>query len=176
MRADAIWGRISRLGRKKESLTQTLRDVPLFTELSTNELHVLEQVVHTRIYKPGETVFVETEPGAGMYVIQSGRVNIVLQHGPESAIPLAELEPGDFFGEMALLGNMTRSATAIATERSVLIGFFHPDLIEMIRLNPQIGAKISLGLAKTLADRLRYTSTQLRDVWIGRGPRETALR
>lgn len=173
---DSIWGSIARFGRKKESLSEILHQIPLFSQLTWKELKVLEDVVHRRVYQASETVFFETEPGAGMYVIQSGRVNIVLNHTPESPLLLAELEPGDFFGEMALLGNMTRSATAIATERSSLIGFFHPDLIELIHLNPPIGAKISLGLARTLADRLRYTSTQLREVWQVRGAREASLR
>lgn len=54
-----------------------------------------------------------------------------------------------------------------------MIGFFHPDLIEIIDPHPAMGAKISFGLAKTLADRLRYTNEQLREVWEIRGPNET---
>jgi len=133
------------------------------------ELRVLEKVVHMRTFQPAETIFVENEPGAGMYVIQSGRVNVLLNHKTGSPIILAELEKGDFFGEMALLGDSARSATAVAQEACELIGFFYPDLIEIINLHPRIGGKISLGLARTLADRLRYTSEQLRDIWDIRG-------
>ena len=71
-----------------------------------------------------------------MYVIRSGRVDVVLKHNTLNPIILAELEPGDFFGEMALLGDSSRSATAVARERSELIGFFHPDLLEIINLHP----------------------------------------
>jgi CRP-like cAMP-binding protein len=109
-----------------------------------------------------------------MYVIESGRVDIVLHHNSEKRLLLAELEAGEFFGEMALLGDTTRSATAVARERSELIGFFHPDLLEVINLHPQIGARIALGLAKTLADRLRYTNGQLRELWDIRGPHAAA--
>lgn len=174
MKQDGIWGSIFRRSRQKESISDILRTIPLFADLTQKELKVLEESVHRRTYQAGETVFVETEPGAGMYVIESGRVDIVLQHNSEKRLLLAELEPGEFFGEMALLGDTTRSATAVARERSELIGFFHPDLLEVINLHPQIGARIALGLAKTLADRLRYTNDQLREVWDIRGPHAAA--
>jgi CRP-like cAMP-binding protein len=66
---------------------------------------------------------------------------------------------------MALLGDSIRSASAVSRDRSELIGFFHPDLEEIINLHPTMGAKITFGLAKTLSDRLRFTNEQLRDVW-----------
>jgi len=146
-----------------------LHHIPLFSELTPLELRILEKAVHIRNFRPGETIFVEKEPGAGMYVIQNGRVNVLLNHKSDNPMILAELEKGDFFGEMALLGDSARSATAIAQESSELIGFFHPDLIEILNLHPRIGAKISLGLAKTLAERLQHTSEELREIWEIRG-------
>ena len=174
MKLDGIWGSLFRLNRKKESLAEILHNIPLFADLSSRELRVLEEAVHRRTYKAGEMVFVETEPAAGMYVIQSGHVNIVLHPKRENPILLAELQPGDFFGEMALLGDTVRSATAVARDDSELIGFFHPDLLEIISLHPQIGAKIAFGLSKTLAERLRYTNGQLREIWDIRGGHDAA--
>src|SRR5262249_39597455 len=153
-----------------------LHNIPLFQELSPKELRILERAVHIRTYEPNEPVFVETEPGAGMYVIKSGRIEVVLKYKSESVMVLSELGTGDFFGDMALLGYTSRSATALARERSELIGFFHPDLLELINLHPDMGAKISLGLARTLAERLRYTNAQLRDIWEIRGPDEELIR
>jgi CRP-like cAMP-binding protein len=176
MKQDGLWGNIFRFRRQEESMAHMLHDIPLFGELSHKELRVLEKVVHVRRYEANEPVFVETEPGAGMYIIRSGRVNVVLNYKSESPIILAELQEGDFFGEMALLGDTARSATAIAMAPSQLIGFFHPDLVEIISLHPQMGAKISLGLAMTLADRLRYTNGQLRDIWEIRGSNEKVVR
>ena len=176
MKADGIWGNIFRLGSRKESLADILQNIPLFRDLTPKELRILERVVHIRTYEAGEPVFVETEPGAGMYVIRSGRIDIVLNYKMDNRLILSELEPGDFFGEMALLGDSSRSATALARERSELIGFFHPDLIEIINLHPGMGAKISIGLARTLADRLRYMNEQLRDIWDIRGGHEEPVR
>jgi CRP/FNR family transcriptional regulator, cyclic AMP receptor protein len=174
MKQDGIWGSIFRIRRQERSLADILSTVPLFADLTQKELRVLEEAVHRRTYQTGETVFVETEPGAGMYVIQSGHVSIVMQHESETPLVLAELSPGDFFGEMALLGDMTRSATAVARDRAELIGFFHPDLLEIINLHPHIGAKIALGLSRTLAERLRYTNDQVRETWGIRGPHAAA--
>ena len=172
MKADGIWANIFRLKNRKESLAEILHNIPLFDELAPKELKILERVVHIRTYQAKEPVFVETEPGAGMYVIRSGRVDIFLNYRQENPLILAELEAGDFFGEMALLGDTARSATAVAREPSQLIGFFHPDLLEIINLHPSIGAKISLGLARMLAERLRYTNAQLQGISEIRGTNE----
>ena len=169
MKADGIWANIFRLGTRKVSLIENLQNIPLFRDLTAKELRILEKVVHVRTYGAGDSVFVETEPGAGMYIIRTGRVDIVLNYKKETPIVLAELAAGDFFGEMALLGDNSRSATALARERSELIGFFHSDLIEITNIHPAMGAKISLGLAKTLAERLRFTNSQLRNMWEIRG-------
>ena len=175
MKADAIWGNIFRT-KRKDSLGEILQFIPLFRDLSPKELRILERVVHIRTYSPGEPVFQETEPGAGMYVIRSGRVDIVVNYQTDNPLILSEMEAGDFFGEMALLGDTSRSATAVARGRAELIGFFHPDLMEIINTHPEMGAKISMGLARTLAERLRYTTIQLRDTWQMRGEHEQLVR
>jgi CRP/FNR family cyclic AMP-dependent transcriptional regulator len=176
MQSDGIWGNIFRYGQRKATLTEILHSVPLFHDLSPKELRILESLVHLRTYQTGETIFLEAEPGAGMYVIRTGRVLITLRQLSGQPVLLAELQKGDFFGEMLLLGDgvrsATRSATATAAERCELVGFFHPDLHEIMNLHPVTGGKIALGLARTLSDRLRYTNSKLRDVWEIRGADE----
>src|SRR5262245_51046487 len=113
---DGIWGNVFRK-KRKDTLGEILRFVPLFRELTPKELKILERVVHIRTYKAGEPVFLETEPGAGMYVIRSGRIDIVADFEAQHPLILSDMEAGDFFGEMALLGDTSRSATAVARER-----------------------------------------------------------
>jgi CRP-like cAMP-binding protein len=175
MNLNGLWGNVFRHDRET-SLQAILQSVPLFGDLSSRELRVLERVVHVRTFGPGESVFAEGDPGAAMYVIQSGHVNVTLSRGSYSPILLAELLTGDFFGEMALLGDNARSATAVAQERSNIIGFSHPDLAEIIESHPRMGARICFGLARTLAERLRYTNAQLREIWEIRDPHEEILR
>ena len=165
MQTDGIWANIFRLGHTKEDLSEILRHVPIFRDPNQRELQILTRIVHTRSYQPDEIIFMENEPGAGMYVIESGGVDIILNHASDKPLYLAQLDAGDFFGEMALLGDPERSATARARERSELIGFFHPDLVEIMDLHPVMGSKITLGLSRTLAERLRFTNDQLRKIW-----------
>src|SRR6516162_2393265 len=103
MKADGIWANIFRLGSRSKPLGEILHNIPLFRDLTPKELRILERVVHLRTYQPDETIFTENEPGAGVYVIRSGRIDINLHHEGRGSTLLAELEAGDFFGEMALL-------------------------------------------------------------------------
>jgi CRP-like cAMP-binding protein len=176
MGLDGIWGNVFRFDRSENTLLEVLQAVPLFADLSPKELRVVGQVVHLRTFATGEPVFGEGDPGAAMYVIQSGQVNVTLKRESFHPIVLAELVAGDFFGEMALLGENSRCATAIAQERSSVIGFSHPDLVDIIETHPRMGARICLGLARTLADRLRYTNAQLREIWDMRDPHEEVIR
>jgi CRP-like cAMP-binding protein len=176
MDLNGLWGNVFRLDRNDASLQKILQAVPLFGDLSPGDLRVLEHAVHVRTFVPGESVFGEGDPGAAMYVIQSGRVHVTLRRAAYNAILLAELLPGDFFGEMALLGDSARSATAVAQDRSTIIAFSHPDLSSIIESHPRMGARICMGLARTLAARLRYTNAQLREIWDIRGPHDEVLR
>ena len=98
MQTDGIWANISRLGHSKETLPDTLRRIPMFKDLGDREFRTLSNLVHTRTYQTGEVIFMEKEPGAGMYVILSGSVDILLNHDSEEPLFLAQLEAGDFFG------------------------------------------------------------------------------
>ena len=84
-------------------MSEILGKVPIFQDLNDSELQTLETIVHSRTYGAGETIFVESEPGVGMYVINSGGVDILLNDDSEEPLYLAQLEPGDFFGVMGLL-------------------------------------------------------------------------
>ena len=80
---------------------------------------------------------------------------------PDNGIIFATLQSGDFFGEMALLDNEPRSATAIAIEPSKLVGFFKTDLLTLMNRDPKSGNKIMLDLSRVLGERLRQTNAEL---------------
>ena len=77
---------------------------------------------------------------------------------------LAVFSDGDFFGELALLDESPRSANAICKTECTLIGFFRPDLFELIEKNNTLGIKIVLKLAEIVAQRLRHTDKELSKV------------
>ena len=105
-----------------------------------------------------EHVFKKLAPAEGMYVIMNGAVEI---NDPDSDITFASLESGDFFGELALLDEEPRSAYALSTQPSTLIGFFRTDLLTLMKRSPELGNKILLNLSRVLGERLRRTNQEL---------------
>lgn len=157
-----LWGNIFR--RKNgddEGILATLRLVPLFVDMSDAELREFEKLIHRRTFKANETIFWEGEPGVGMYIIQRGIVAI-FKHAPgEGREELATLRNGDFFGELALLDESPRSATALAKEPSDIIGLFRPDLFELLERKPRLGNKFLFQLASIIGDRLKNTNSEM---------------
>ncbi len=143
------------------STEAVLSRVPAFADLSARELRGVALIVHKREYKTGDPVFYQGDPGLGMYIIREGEVSIRISEGEGEDKELAVLSDGDFFGELALLDESPRSATAICRTDCSLIGFFRTDLFEMIEQKTDLGLKIVLRLAEILAVRLRKTDKEL---------------
>ncbi len=158
----SLWGNIfkGRNGADRDA-TRLLKEIPLFSGLRKGELREVERLVHRRLYKEGEVVFWEGEPGVGIYIIQQGEVGIYKEYAKAGQKELARLHPGDFFGEMALLDDDSRSATAVASGETCLFGLIHPDLFDLIERKPQLGVKLLSSLANILARRLRLTNQDL---------------
>ena len=140
---------------------QLLSTVPAFSNLSTRDLKDVAAIVHLREYRAGEPVFYQGDPGLGMYIIQEGNVSIIISGSEGEDKELAILTEGDFFGELALLDESPRSATAICKTDCRLRGFFRPDLFELIEKRPDLGIKIVLKLDEIVAKRLRRTDKEV---------------
>jgi CRP-like cAMP-binding protein len=158
----AIWKNIFSERRLREgSVGEILSKVPAFSNLKTRELKEVATIVHRREYRAGEPVFYQGDPGLGMYIIQDGEVSIVISDKDGIQKELAVLTDGDFFGELALLDESPRSAGAICKTDCTLIGFFRPDLFDLIERKSTLGIKIILKLAEIVAERLRKTDKEL---------------
>ncbi|HEY4644559.1 MAG TPA: cyclic nucleotide-binding domain-containing protein [Bacteroidota bacterium] len=145
----------------EHQLIQILAQVPVFSMLNRRELRNVALIVHRREYRAGEHVFYQNDPGLGMYVIEKGEVLIKIIDENKNEKELVTLKAGDFFGELALLDESPRSAFAIAKTDCDLIGFFRPDLFELIEKNTNAGIKIVLKLAEFIGERLRATSREV---------------
>lgn len=155
---DTMWGNIFRKKEKDDKNIYTvLKKIPIFQDLNKKELKAIERILHHRQYKAEEIIFNEGDPGAGMYIIESGRVNISL--GKEAKL-LAVLADGEFFGDIALLSETPRTATATATVASNMLGFFQSDLFGLLETDPRMGNKILHRLAQMIADRLRFSNME----------------
>jgi CRP-like cAMP-binding protein len=105
-------------------------------------------------YAPNQLIFCEFEPGNEFYFIQSGRVKIVkIVNNTEKTLDV--LKPGDVFGEMAILEEEPRSASAIAVENSRLLRFHRDNFDALIQGNPQMAYKLLVIFSKRIYDAKR---------------------
>jgi len=161
---NALWVNLFKNWQQTESKTVlTLKHVPIFQGLSEKEFLEVENIIHERAYHPHEIIFKRSAPGEAMYIILTGSVEIYVEDHAENKNILATLEQGDFFGELALLDNDTRSATAAAIDSSTILVFSQTDLESIMDRKPSLGNKILMNLARVTSTRLRKTNELLAD-------------
>lgn len=153
--ANSLWTSISFKKSGNDSLVSNLKDIAIFQGLSNKDLEFVARILHQRQYSPQELIFKEGEASNGMYIIHHGSVQI---YSAETQTQYALLKNGMFFGELALVDSVPRSASAKCTEDTELFGFFKPDLNKIIEKNPKAGVKILQNLGQVLSERLRTTN------------------
>ena len=160
-----IWGNsIFKKKKKADSIQAILKQVPIFSELKNKELSEVEKIVHRRTYKKTEPIINMGDPGLGMYIIVKGSVDIIEEDNTGGKNILARLADGAFFGDLALLDESPRSASAVASEDSEIIGFFRPDFLDLLYKKPKLGIKVLFALAKVIGERLRQTNDLLAQI------------
>lgn len=107
-------------------------------------------------YDNGDIVIRQGDPGNSMFVIQSGRVEI-LQRSDDGDQRLALLEPGDFFGEMSMFEEEPRSATVRAVGEARILSVDKRTLLRRIREDPLL----AVNLLQTMAHRIRDLDARL---------------
>ena len=165
-RLNAFWDNIFHKDQDpaQQDLLTVLSQVPLFSELTRRELKRVARIAHQRDYAHGERLFQMGHPGAAMFVIKSGKVDIVIPQEGSSDLLLASLGPGTFMGELALLDDSPRSASAVAAEDAQAIAFFRSDFNKLIEKEAAIGSKVLKELAQIIGQRLKVTNQQLSDL------------
>lgn len=109
-----------------------------------------------RTVRPGEIVFSEGDTGDQMFIIQEGRVKITKSFSGREHV-LSTLGKGDFFGEMAIVNNVPRTATVTAVTEVQLLAFNREGFLSMVTKN----AKIALNIIDKLCRRLQNMNTQI---------------
>ncbi|MBE9536875.1 MAG: cyclic nucleotide-binding domain-containing protein [Proteobacteria bacterium] len=160
--SDSFWSNIFKNSGKGVFVArEALKATPIFGKLKRSEIIAVERILHLRQYASGETIFSQGEPGIGMYVIVDGRVDILFEGSGQT---IANLEEGDFFGEIALLTESPRTATARASENSKLMFFSQADLYNLINIKPKLGSVILMRLGKIIAKRLISSNDELQSL------------
>lgn len=136
---------------------QFLKTVPFFNELTSWQLRRVSEIVFERSYDTGELIFEQDQPGAALFLIIEGGVAVEMYQNNEPTT-LAVLGKGAFFGEMALLDESPRSASARCLERTQTLALYRNDLRRLIQTDPQTACHIYRALARIVGDRLRATN------------------
>lgn len=139
------------------SVAETLRRVPLFAQLSDDDLTRVAAMVRERPYPRHSVIVFEDDPGDALFIVAAGRVKVVLIGEDGREVILAVLEAGDFFGELALIDDEPRSAHVIAMDDARLLVLRRDDFQRALEGHP----RLALGLLRTLSRRLRRADDQI---------------
>lgn len=132
-------------------LRNALQKVDFFYNLSFGELDELIKALRKRKVKKGEIIIKQGEIGDKFYIIGSGEVSVHIKKGLGAAKKVATLSAGDFFGEMALVTDLPRTATVIAEEPTELFVLYKSDFKKILMRNPKISLIINDILTKRLS-------------------------
>ena len=151
----SFWSNLFKDPTAKSDLENVLMSMPPFKKVGTKYIRLLLKLIHNRVYAANEYIFYQGDPGIGLYIIIKGEVLITQTDRDGDRFELVRLGKGDFFGEVALLDEEFRSASALAVKDSTLAVIFKPDLDDFIEEYPRQGILILRGLSQMIATRLR---------------------
>ena len=137
-----------------------LKSVSIFANLEPEKLQSLPDKLRRRHYQRGEVIFHQDDPADRMHIIIEGRVKISITSEDGREKDIALFQPGDCFGEMALLDGSNRSATATAIEPSDTMALFRQDFLDFMSENPEVSSDVT----NLLTRRLRNVNQMLGDV------------
>lgn len=140
------------------SSSEFLSYVPIFSDLPSETIKLIEKIGTKKMYKKNDVVLMEEEAGTALFVIINGKVKVARSSGDGREVILTLLSESDFFGEMAILDGLTRSATVTATEDSELFLIQRNDFLNLLREFPEI----SISLLQELTKRLRSADAKIK--------------
>jgi CRP/FNR family transcriptional regulator/CRP/FNR family cyclic AMP-dependent transcriptional regulator len=141
--------------------TEALKKVPFFAQLNEEEAQTLAARLVPRRFNADQIIFHLGDPGGLLYVIVEGKVKITTSTPDGQEALLAILGAGDFFGELALLDDAPRSATAEAIEPTETVTLHRHEFISFINTHPAFAYHVM----QTLARRIRHLNDQISDVF-----------
>lgn len=143
---------------------QYLKSVSIFSELDQDELHRIAEICAERDFLRGDVVFVEHTEGDELFVILEGEVTIQLELiSEEDAMPLITLQKGDVFGELSVVDDAPRSATARCLTDCRFLVLKREDFNRVLESDPAMGYKVMSQVARLVSRRVRATNQKIVD-------------
>lgn len=148
----------------------SLRNAELFFEMTNAQLEKIAAICQEETYDPGAIVFQENDPGEAMYLIADGEVEIRLNPqvigGTGDPKTVGTFRRGQSFGEMALIDEGNRSASAHCIHTTKLIILKRDDILKLAEGDPALGYKLMHNMAVDLASKIRSSDIQIREqIW-----------
>src|SRR5271170_3498185 len=123
----------------------------LFSQLKADELKALQRVAQEKGFSINEEIFKEGDTGNGVYVVKEGLVQISGLVGPNVRHVFSRVGPGEIFGEMAVIENKSRSASAVAADKTTVYFIPRDEMLKLVENSPPL----ALGLLREISHRLR---------------------
>ena len=142
---------------KSAAKIDKLREISFFSELSQYDLHQIDQITAEHTYAPGELIVEENTEAERFFIIHTGKIEILKRFEDGEELVLGVHSDGDFFGEMALLDEGPRSATARAVDETTVVEISRQDFEALLYKAPVL----AFGIMKELSSRLRGTAALL---------------
>ncbi len=142
-----------------QSRLAILAPMPMFAHCNERELRVVAQATRPRRFPEGTIIFEQGHPGTELFLLISGAVDII-----KDGQRIVRLGPGSNFGEMAMLDEPRRSASAVAAAETELMVIPRDAFFAMLKGNPMLAVKILWNLLLRLSANLRATSKRLADL------------
>jgi len=143
-----------------------LRNVPLFSLVPEGQLLLLTRMLSRKAYPKNSTVIAAGDPTDALYIVISGRLKVIMSDNEGREVILANLNQGEFFGEMGLIDQAPRSATVTTIESCELLTITRTDFTKCLQGNFDLTMNVMRGLVKRLreADK-KIGSLALMDVY-----------
>ncbi|CAG0976509.1 partial Cyclic AMP receptor protein, partial [Anaerolineae bacterium] len=137
-----------------------LRFVPLFAELEDETLDMISELGKNRMYEKDSVIFTEQDNGLALFIIVKGKVKVSRESDDGREVILTILADSDFFGEMALLDGLNRSANVTAIEESELFIIQREDFLKLLYDHPEV----SIALLQELTKRIRSADMKIKSL------------
>jgi CRP/FNR family transcriptional regulator, cyclic AMP receptor protein len=141
-----------------------LKDQPLCSEMDQQDLENMAPAFFERSYTNGAVLFVEGMTGEVLYLIRSGQVEIVKMGKDAKEVVLATLQAGEFLGEMSLMDNLPRTATARIKGEAVCLAMTRKAFVQLTEKHPGIAVKLLTKFLRTANDRLRKANESIKQI------------
>jgi hypothetical protein len=140
------------------AIINLLRALPIFNGLGDGELRKISRLFTQKLYRAGERIFNKGDGGEEAFIVMRGQIDICLDEKQE---PLASVSNGKIFGEQAFLDGSPRTASAVASQPSILLVVKRAAMNDLIQREPHLGMLIMRNIAIDLSMKLRQANLSI---------------